>query len=150
MEGTGSKGKEEKETVGRVAFQIPWDAQCFPTSFQDQWRKELKKYSDTPPLRFSFGSTDQSIKSDKGKLQIALVPPQIIRDIAEVREYGQKKYGSSESWREVSVDRYINALLRHTLLFMEDPYGTDEESGIKHYKHMACNLAFLCELMKGE
>ena len=24
----------------------------------------------------------------------------------------------------------------------------DAESGIEHYKHMACNMAFICELMK--
>ena len=90
---------------------------------------------------------DQTIKADGGKLRINLVPTQIIRDIAEVREYGQKKYGDSESWRRVDVDRYINALLRHTLSFVDNIYGLDDESGIPHYKHMACNLAFLCELL---
>lgn len=29
---------------------------------------------------------------------------------------------------------------------MQDPSGKDEESGIEHYKHMACNLAFICEM----
>jgi hypothetical protein len=42
----------------------------------------------------------------------------------------------------------VNALLRHTLAFWEDNSSVDEESGIPHYKHMACNLAFICELMK--
>lgn len=89
---------------------------------------------------------DYSIKADKGKLQISLVPTQIIRDVAEVREYGVAKYGARESWRKVEKERYIDALCRHLLAYIDDPEGVDEESGIKHYKHMACNMAFLCEM----
>jgi len=91
---------------------------------------------------------DQNAKADDGKPMIMLVPPQIIRDIAEVREYGNKKYGDPDNWKTVEIERYFNALLRHTLLFMDDPYGKDDESGIEHYKHMACNMAFICEMMK--
>ena len=91
---------------------------------------------------------DQDIKADAGKLQIRLVPPQIIRDIAVIRGYGVAKYGEKESWRRVEVDRYVDALLRHTLDFIEDYYSVDEESGHYHYQHMACNMAFLCELLK--
>lgn len=91
---------------------------------------------------------DQTIKADAGKPQIHLVPPQIIRDIAEVRAYGVAKYGDSDRWKEVELDRYIDALMRHALAFMENPESKDNESGISHYKHMACNLAFICELMK--
>ena len=35
-----------------------------------------------------------------------------------------------------------------TLDFIEDYYSVDEESGHYHYQHMACNMAFLCELLK--
>ena len=93
--------------------------------------------------------SDQNIKHDTGKLQLSLVPVQIIRDIAEVREYGNRKYGDSESWRRVEARRYIDALFRHMLAFVENPGSVDKESGIPHYKHMACNMAFLCEKMKG-
>lgn len=87
-------------------------------------------------------------KHDAGKLPISLVPPQIIRDIAEVRAYGVKKYHDPDNWRRVELQRYIDAFLRHTLAFMDDISGCDEESGIRHYKHMACNLAFICEFIK--
>lgn len=89
-----------------------------------------------------------SAKDDKGKLRLSLVPPQMIRDVALVREYGVKKYHSPENWRQVEVGRYIDALFRHFLAFLEDTRGCDEESGIEHYKHMACNMAFICELMR--
>ena len=89
-------------------------------------------------------------KDDKGKLRLSLVPTQIIRDIAQVREYGCQKYHDPENWRQVEVQRYIDAFYRHWLKFIEDPNAIDEESGIPHYKHCACNLAFICEMMKGD
>lgn len=93
----------------------------------------------------------QQAKADGGKLQIHMVPMQIVRDIAEVRMYGTKKYGGDENnWRKVELMRYVDALLRHTLAFAEDIHSVDEESGIPHYKHMECNLAFISELMKGD
>ena len=92
---------------------------------------------------------DQTAKKDEGKLQISLVPTQIIRDIAEVRMYGNKKYGDPDNWKQVEKSRYVDALLRHTLAYLDDPSGVDEESGIPHLKHMACNIAFLCEMEKG-
>lgn len=91
----------------------------------------------------------QSAKADAGKLRLSLVPVQIIRDIAEVREYGNRKYGDPENWRQVDMRRYVDALLRHMLAFVEAPDGVDSESGIQHYKHMACNMAFICEMMRG-
>lgn len=87
-------------------------------------------------------------KADAGKLELDLVPVQIVRDIAQVRMYGTAKYHDPENWRKVELRRYINALLRHTLAFIEDQDGIDDESGIPHYKHMACNMAFICQIMK--
>ena len=31
---------------------------------------------------------------------------------------------------------------------MDDPHGVDEESGYPHLWHVACNVAFLCDLEK--
>ena len=76
-------------------------------------------------------------KADSGKLELDLVPVQIVRDIAQVRMYGTAKYHDPENWRKVELRRYINALLRHTLAFIENQDSVDEESGIPHYKHMA-------------
>ena len=87
-------------------------------------------------------------KDTAGKPKLSLVPPQIIFDIAEVREYGNKKYpdGGKDNWKKVNIDDYKDALLRHTLKYLQDPKSKDEESGIEHYKHMACNIAFICEM----
>ena len=96
----------------------------------------------------SIDTPDQEAKADAGKPKLSLVPTQVIKDIAEVREYGNRKYGDPNNWRQVSMDRYIDALYRHLLAMVDDPYSLDEESGLAHYKHVACNAAFLCELLK--
>ncbi len=91
---------------------------------------------------------DQTIKADAGKAKLSLVPPAIIYDIAKVREYGNKKYpeGGKDNWKRVEPQRYIDAAYRHLLAFTENPKSIDEESGLEHLWHLACNIAFLCEL----
>lgn len=89
---------------------------------------------------------DQTIKADEGKPELSLVPTQVIKDIADVRMYGVKKYGDNESWRMVEKQRYIDALYRHLLDYIDNNKAVDEESGIPHIKHMACNIAFLSEM----
>lgn len=95
-------------------------------------------------------SNDQTIKADAGKPKLSLVPPEIIRNIARVREYGNNKYpeGGKDNWKNVEPDRYRDALFRHLLAYLEDPTGVDEESGLPHLWHLSCNAAFLCELEK--
>lgn len=92
---------------------------------------------------------DQTAKADAGKLQLTLVPRQIIRDIAVIRMYGNRKYKDPENWRQVSKERYRDAAYRHFLAYLDNPTGVDEESGLPHLWHLACNIAFLCE-MEGE
>lgn len=89
---------------------------------------------------------NQEAKADKGKLQLTLVPRQIIREIAKVRMYGTQKYKDPDNWKRVEVERYRDAAFRHFLAYLDDPYSIDEESGLPHLSHLACNIAFLCEL----
>lgn len=91
---------------------------------------------------------NQDIKADAGKPQLTLVPTEIINDIAYIRMYGVKKYGKKESWRSVEIERYRDAMFRHMLAYLNDPQGNDDESGLPHLWHLACNVAFLCELEK--
>lgn len=92
----------------------------------------------------------QEAKADVGKPRLTLVPRKILFDIAKVREYGNKKYGSSENWRQVEPERYRDAAFRHLCAYLDDPQGVDEESGLPHLAHLACNIAFLCEMEGAE
>ena len=91
---------------------------------------------------------NQDAKRDAGKPRLTLVPLEIIRCIARVREYGTEKYKDKENWRKVEPERYRDAAFRHFLAYVENPEGVDDESGLPHLWHLACNIAFLCEMEK--
>ena len=92
----------------------------------------------------------QEAKADAGKPQLTLVPRQILFDIAEVRAFGVKKYNDPDNWKQVDIQRYRDAAFRHFMAYLDDPQGNDKESGLPHLAHLACNIAFLCELESKE
>lgn len=91
---------------------------------------------------------DQSLKADHGKARLTLVPTEIIYAIARVREFGVDKYHDPDNWKRVDPQRYRDALFRHLVAYIRDPQAVDEESGLPALWHIACNVAFLCELEK--
>lgn len=95
-------------------------------------------------LQLNGISKDQLAKADKGKLELSLVNPELVKAVAEVRMYGTEKYGDSENWRKVKPKRYVDALYRHLLAYIEGN-EVDEESGLSHLSHMACNISFLLD-----
>lgn len=88
----------------------------------------------------------QETNADVAKRRLSLVPVQVIKDIAEVIEFGSVKYGKPNNWKEVDISLYRDALFHHLLAYLEDPEGADGESGIEHYKHMAANMSFICAM----
>lgn len=86
-------------------------------------------------------------KDDASKPILSRVPPGIILAIEKVREYGCRKY-PEDSWRDVELQRYWEATLRHALEAWNDYRAVDPESGLPHLWHMACNLAFIIEKEK--
>ena len=89
---------------------------------------------------------NQQAKADAGKLKLTLVPRGIIRAVARIRMYGNEKYHDPENGRTVEIERYLDAAFRHFLSYLDDPHGVDEESGLPHLWHLACNVAFLVEM----
>lgn len=88
---------------------------------------------------------NQAVKKDNGKPQLNLVPLEILEPLARVREFAVKKYGKDgiEAWREISDDRLLAALLRHTVAYQKDPNALDQESGLPAIYHVAINATFL-------
>ena len=97
-------------------------------------------------LDWDGGTPDQAAKNDANKPRLTLVPTKIIEDVARVREYGVEKYHDPENWRKVEIERYRDAAFRHWIAYINDPKGVDAESGLPHLWHVACNVAFLCEM----
>lgn len=94
--------------------------------------------------------SNQAHKETNGKPPLHLVPTQITYDVAEVRVYGNNKYpeGGPDNWKDVDPIEYIDAAYRHLLAEIEEPGSIAKDSGITHLAHLACNVAFLCQLAK--
>ena len=89
---------------------------------------------------------DQTVKRDAEKIRPTLVPRKIIMAISEVRMFGLEKYKDPDNWKKVEPERFRDAMFRHLLLYLDDPNGVDNESGLPHLWHLACNIAFLVDL----
>lgn len=87
----------------------------------------------------------EQAKQIKGKIRPMLVPPELVEWVARVREYGTQKYKDPENWRKVPVEEYANAMYRHLLKYQSGEQN-DEESGLPHIAHIACNAAFILGL----
>lgn len=88
---------------------------------------------------------EQEAKADGGKQRPLLVPTSLLRAVMAVREYGCQKYHDPDNWKRVDAERYKNAAYRHWLAYL-DGEKNDEESGLPHLWHLACNIAFLIEM----
>lgn len=104
------------------------------------------EYTNAPEPDVTSQVVFDTAKDDSEKPRLTLVPMQIVFDIAKIREYGVKKYTDPDNWKRVSAERYREAAFRHFLRYLDDPDGVDQESGLPHLSHLACNIAFLCAL----
>lgn len=59
------------------------------------------------------------------------------------------KYHDPDNWRQVEPQRYRDALYRHWLYYLKGE-RYDQESGLPHLWHLACNAAFLIEMEGGQ
>ena len=137
-----------EELTTKLIDKYGYTKQLLDSLNEDDFYEWVERLRDDTIYSIEGIPLDQQAKADAGKVDPTLVPVQAILDIAEVREYGNRKYpeGGRDNWRQVSVERYRAALFRHLLAYLRNPKGKDEESGIEHYKHLICNAAFICEL----
>lgn len=96
-----------------------------------------------------MSNNDQQAKADAGKSRPTPVPVSLIEAVTEVRMYGTEKYHDPDNWRKVEPQRYRDALYRHWLAYLRGE-KRDQESGLPHLWHLACNAAFLIEMEGGQ
>lgn len=89
-------------------------------------------------------------KETANKLNLSLVPPEILTAVASIREYGCRKYSDPNNWKGVPADLFWQAILRHINAAWDDWKKLDSESGMPHLWHIACNISFLCYLLENE
>jgi len=85
-------------------------------------------------------------KHDGGKLRFSLLTRGLalpLRAVAAVLTYGAAKYAAN-SWQNVpeARERYEDALDRHMNAWKAGE-SHDDESGLHHLAHIACNALFL-------
>ena len=110
---------------------------------EDLMRESIQSIRDK--LAQETKTPDQEVKADGGKPRPTLVPVSLVEAVAEIREYGCRKYHDPENWRKVEPQRYRDALYRHWMAYLKGE-KLDKESGLPHLHHLACNVAFLIEL----
>jgi len=84
------------------------------------------------------------MKKDEGKPKLSLVYKSFVDEIAKVRMYGLTKYPNRENWRTTKTELHHDALLRHVFAYLDGEIN-DQESGLNHLAHAACNIMFLIE-----
>jgi hypothetical protein len=89
--------------------------------------------------------SDPGVKFDNNKARWRLFPWRGAAEVMKILEYGAKKY-TENGWQTVpdGRKRYLDAAMRHLVAAMNGE-SRDEESGLPHLAHAACNLLFLLD-----
>jgi hypothetical protein len=101
------------------------------------------------PKKIILSSKD-SPKDTKGKYKPHLVLGTLTRAIARVREYGVKKYGGENGWKQQTSMDYMEAIGRHYDECRNDPRARDEESALAHIAQIATNAMFIIDMLTKE
>ena len=98
------------------------------------------------PLKTIRMSESIGKKYDSGKPQYGLIPPNALKQVAEVLTFGATKYGP-DNWRHVdnAKERYFDALQRHVWEWKMGQQ-TDPETSKHHMAHAICCALFIAEL----
>lgn len=84
------------------------------------------------------------VKHDGAKPRVDLLPSTPLVMIAEVLDFGARKY-APHNWRGgFDQSRLIGATMRHLLAY-NDGEDIDPESGLSHMAHAGCCVLFLLE-----
>lgn len=89
-------------------------------------------------------ATMEAIRFNQDKTRYDLIPPEFIREVAEVFTFGANKY-TPDNWKGFTPEQQEEikgSLLRHIYAYLEGEEN-DPESGLSHLAHAGCNLAFM-------
>lgn len=104
------------------------------------WRRELTNlltgFAEAPSATALMAAFDVIHHAE------GMTPGDVIRLEADVFAYGAAKYAAWNWTGHMAWSTILASLLRH-LLALEDGDDHDEESGLPHLGHIACNLRML-------
>lgn len=125
-------------------------------------RKEAEKHSVINAIRTGTPLRGHTSRMQGPDINVQTIPkPQKLntlllhRDLANALEAVNRvlHWGCNErqppyqetGWKDVPLDKYKQALLRHQSEWLKDPSSLDEESGKLHLAHMATNALILLQ-----
>jgi len=95
-------------------------------------------------------NTSLDPKKEQGdqKVQLQLLPPEFLVQVARALGHGAKKYGV-RNWHlgKVECQTYLGAMLRH-LMAWQDGEDLDRDSRVSHLAHVAASVAILLDAAK--
>lgn len=136
-----------EELTQKLIDKYGYTKQLLDSLNEDDFYDWVERLRDDTIYAIEGAPLDQKAKADKGKLRYTLIPPAALDGIATVREYGCRKYGSPDNWRQVEAHREFDAAIRHIRAMWDDLKATDAESGLLHIDHALTDLAFVRQLI---
>lgn len=100
------------------------------------------------PKQTSTGDTTikpdltEGVKFDSDKIQLELIPPEVIEALGQVLTFGAKKYAPRNWEKGMSWSRIMGSTMRHLWAWFKGE-DKDPESGFPHLWHALTNVAFL-------
>lgn len=91
------------------------------------------------------GILTEGVKFDTNKPRTDLLPHDALMDVADVLDYGAKKYAVRNWEKGMAWGRLSGAAMRHLFLWMSGE-EIDKESGKRHLAHFACCALMLLAL----
>lgn len=86
-------------------------------------------------------------KDDAGKPRLDLIAPEFLFQIAQVLEFGARKYDERNWEKGMSWGRCFGALMRHLWAWWGGEKN-DPETGLPHLAHASCCVMFLAAYEK--
>ena len=94
------------------------------------------------PANLNAINNDQAMRFNSEKPKLSLIDLKSLEPMAEVLEFGAKKY-ARDNWKKgFSISTILDSMLRH-IAAIQDGEMIDPESGLSHIGHIQCNALFL-------
>lgn len=81
----------------------------------------------------------------ESKPQFSLMPPEVLRQVAEVFTFGVDKYSKNDWQKKCDFDFWLDKIYRHLNEYQSGNY-LDKESDLPHLAHMIADAMILAAL----
>lgn len=117
-------------TLGSVPFEIPIAVEWFEDESVGWFWPEDSTPNEDPFVTNIFGGRQSKVAG-----RFDLIPPSVLREVAEVLEKGAEKYGQ-DNWKLITRDEHVNHAVAHLYKLLE---GDTSEN---HLVNVICRAMF--------